>query len=85
MTTDVTTGTAGLKAVIEDGLPLDRLSLIGLFAKPDGGTALLRTARGEIVEVRAGERKLGLTINAVDNTGLYITDASGNAVVLQLP
>ena len=72
-------------AAIEGALPLNALALIGLFEKPDGSMALIRTSRGEIVEVRAGEQTNGITVNAIASDGLHITDSLGNTKVLTLP
>ena len=49
-------------AAITDALPMNELALIGLFNKPDGSTALIRTAGGAIITLTEGHQTDGYAI-----------------------
>lgn len=68
-----------------DVLPLDGLTLIGLFTGPEGGRALLRAPSGDIQKLNPGEHAFGVTLTAVDDMQAVVTDANGNAFVLEVP
>ena len=72
-------------AVIPGALPLHALTLISLFTSPDGNTALLRDARGQVTRVKAGDVTGGLTILAISDEGLHLADARGKAFMLAIP
>ncbi|MEJ6398599.1 hypothetical protein [Yoonia sp. 208BN28-4] len=72
-------------AMISDVLPLDELTLLGIFGKPTGNTALLRKADGEILTLAAGDAAAGMTIAAIDDDAVHLTDARGTMHVLTIP
>lgn len=80
-----TVSRAAEQAMIPDVLPLDRLTLIGIFAKPGGNSALLRPEDGNIVSVAVGDRTLGLTITAIGDDAVHLVDATGTPHVMQIP
>lgn len=59
-------------ATQEAALPLRGLTLIGTFSKPDGSSALLRTANGSIRKVEPGDRVGSSTVTAIDDGELLL-------------
>lgn len=72
-------------AAIPNALPLDEVTLIGLFANADGNSALLRSPAGDILRVVAGDTALGLTVQAIDDTGIVLTGRDGIPRALTMP
>ncbi len=72
-------------ALIADALPLDQLTLIGIFEKPAGNTALFRNEDGAIFTVAVGDATHGMTIAAIDDARVHLTDATGTLHVLEIP
>lgn len=70
-TTDTPADTL-VAATQEGALPLRGLTLIGTFNKPDGGTALIRTANGDIKKVETGDRVGSATVSAIDDGALFL-------------
>ena len=68
-----------------DALPLDQLTVIGLFSGPDGGRALLRAPSGDIAALTPGESAFGVTLDAVDESQAIVTDRRGQSFALTLP
>lgn len=54
MTDQAPTPETAAAASVPDALPLNELALIGVFEGPEGATALIRLATGEIVKVAPG-------------------------------
>ena len=75
----------GRIAQSETQLPLNEVSVIGLFSGPSGATALLRMRDGDIVKVAAGDRAGTLTVLAVDDQGVAVRDWRGRTSRLALP
>lgn len=83
---DMTTATdVGLMAQSEAKLPLNEIALIGIFTGPGGDSALIRAADGHISKVAAGDRAGGLTVQAIADDGLHLTDRRGQSFVLTIP
>lgn len=72
-------------AAITDALPMNELALIGLFNKPDGSTALIRTARGAIITLTEGHQTDGYAITAINEVSVAVRDPRGAQHVLQMP
>ena len=52
------------QATLPDILPLDGVTLIGIFNAYDGPAALLRSSRGKIERVTPGAQAMGMTVTA---------------------
>jgi len=90
MATDTTTETTTNPIVIENAqepekLDLNKLTLLGIFTKPDGSTALIRMANGQIASVTPGDTTGDMTVTALDDNALYLSDRRGRQVVLEMP
>lgn len=68
-----------------DVLPLRELTLIGLFSGPQGNRALLRSGRGQIAEVSAGDAAFGHTVAAVAESHVMLTNRMGQTFSIQMP
>lgn len=71
-------------ATREAALPLRALSLLGTFGSEDAPRALLRTRRGDILRVRAGDTVGGDRIAAIA-TGQVVLERHGKTRVLRMP
>ncbi|WP_375254370.1 hypothetical protein [Yoonia sp.] len=78
------TALAEAKATVQDVLDLKSLSLIGLIDGHLGAAALLRSERGQIARVAAGESVFGVTIAAIGDDRVQMTDRSGRTKSLFL-
>lgn len=76
---------AAAKATMPDALSLNALSVIGLMQAHDGATALLRSARGQVVRVHVGDDIFGGSVTAISDDLVVFTDRWGRVQTLQLP
>ena len=83
--TDETPQNVAQAATLNDALSLDGLTLIGLFSGPESPTALIRSDRGNIARVSAGESIFGLQIAAIDADRIILTDRTGTQHVMVVP
>ncbi|WP_322889377.1 MULTISPECIES: hypothetical protein [unclassified Yoonia] len=79
------TSPAAVQATTPDALALDRLTLIGLFSTTEGPAALLRAADGQVARIVPGMQTMGLTVTAIGDTQVLITDSAGVTFAMQLP
>ena len=75
----------GRMAQSETQLPLNEVSVIGLFTGPAGASALLRMRDGDIVKVGPGDRAGSLTVLAVDDHAVSVRDWRGRTLRMTLP
>jgi len=71
-------------ATIEDGIDLGDISLIGIFGKSNARRALVRSARGQIVQVKRGGRISGWTVSAIGDDVVRLQKGSQNKT-LRMP
>jgi hypothetical protein len=76
---------AGQKATQPDALDLSELSVIGLIDGHSGAAALLRSSKGDIARVTPGDAVFGVTITAIGDAQILLTDRWGRTQSLQLP
>lgn len=77
-----TTASVAENATLKDVLPLDGLTLIGIFSAHDGAAALVRTSRGQITRVKTGAEVAGLTIKAIGDETVIMVGPDGTSHVL---
>lgn len=77
--------TVAAHAVTPNVLALDELALIGLIYARETATALVRTARGDIVKLATGDRLGTKTVVAISDDSLILAAANGAQTVLQMP
>ena len=82
---DMTAKTVGQMAQSTTKLQLDAITVIGLFTGPQGDTALIRTGKGEIHKIAAGDRVAGLTILTITDRQVQLRDHRGRTYELTLP
>ena len=75
----------GRMAQSETQLPLNQVTVIGLFSGPSGASALLRMRDGDIVKVGPGDRAGSLTVLAVDDHAVSVRDWRGRTLRMALP
>lgn len=83
--TETTPAHVASQATIVDALSLRDLTVIGLMKAHDGPAALLRSARGRIARVNAGSTAFGVTVTAIADDHVLITDRSGTTTALRVP
>lgn len=76
---------AGQKATLPDVLDVDVLSVIGVIDGHNGVAALLRSSRGQIARVTPGDAAFGVTVTAIGEGQILLTDRWGRSQSLQLP
>ncbi len=79
------TSPAAAQATKPDALALDRLTLIGLFSTTEGPAALIRAADGQVARIVPGMQTMGLTVTAIGETQVLVTDRAGVTFAMQLP
>ncbi len=84
MTTD-TPAEVAETATLRDAIDLRSITLIGLMGGQNGYAALLRSPRGRILKVTAGERAFGYTVTAIGETELLLANRSGATYRLAVP
>lgn len=72
------------KATDRDTLPLEILTLIGTFVRPDGSEALIRRGNGRIERVRIGDTLGWRQITAIE-AGAIILTRNGETHRLPIP
>jgi len=72
-------------AVSPGALPLNELTLIGLFLGGDTPNALVRSAQGEITKVTIGDRIGAQTVIVVSYDTLILAAPDGTHTLLQMP
>lgn len=72
-------------ATLPDILPLDGVTLVGIFNAYDGPAALLRSPRGKIERVSPGAQSMGMTVTAIGTDTVMLTDRAGTTHALALP
>jgi hypothetical protein len=76
---------AGAKATMSEALDLNALSVIGVIDGHNGLAALLRSSRGQIARVATGDSMFGVTITAIGDDLVIMTDRWGRTQSLALP
>jgi hypothetical protein len=71
MTTDTPANVAA-SATLPDLLSLENLAVIGVMTGQEAPAALIRSRRGDIARVTAGETAFGVTIAAIDATQVVL-------------
>jgi Tfp pilus assembly protein PilP len=66
-------------------LPLDELALVGIFAKPDGTMALVREASGVIRSLELGDVTGRMTVIALTDDSVRLSDGNGVSYTLTMP
>lgn len=72
-------------ATLPEALDLSALSVIGLIEAHDGAAALLRSSNGQIARVTTGDAAFGVTVTAIGEAPILLTDRWGRTQSLQLP
>ena len=72
------------RATVRGALALDRTALLGLFAGPEGRTALLRLRDGEVVRAAQGDVVAGGVVTAIGEDGLRLWQG-GEERLLTMP
>ncbi|WP_363157876.1 hypothetical protein [Yoonia sp.] len=76
---------AGQKATLPEALDLTALAVIGVIEGHNGAVAILRSSDGEIVRVVPGDVAFGVTVTAIGEAQILLTDGAGRTQSLQLP
>jgi hypothetical protein len=76
---------AGQKATRPDALDLSELSVIGVIDGHSGAAALLRASNGNLARVTPGDAAFGVTVTAIGDAQILLTDRWGRTQSLQLP
>lgn len=71
-------------ATIENGIDLGDVSLIGIFGKSNARRALIRSQRGQIVQVKRGGRVSGWAVSAIGDDTVRLQKGSKNKT-LRMP
>ena len=72
------------QATLVDILPMDGITLIGIFTTHDGPAALLRSSRGQIARVTPGAETMGMTVAAIGTDTVMLVDRAGTSHPLAL-
>lgn len=73
------------KATLGGVLPMNGLTIIGIFASQDGPAALMRSSRGQILRVTPGAQVLGVTVTAIGDATVMLVDGAGTSHALAVP
>ncbi|WP_439155559.1 hypothetical protein [Yoonia sp.] len=82
---ETTPALAADHATLAGILPLNGLTLIGIFNSHDGPAALLRSSRGQIARATPGAQVLGVTVTAIGDTSVMLLDVAGSTHALAVP
>ena len=83
--TNPTTALAEAKATVPEALDLSTLSVIGLIDGHNGSAALLRSEHGQIARAMTGDSVFGMTVTAIGDDRVLLTDRWGRTQTLGLP
>ena len=72
-------------ATLPEALDVSALSVIGLLEAHDGAVALLRSSDGQVARVTTGDAVFGMTITAIGDAQILLTDRWGRTQSLKLP
>ncbi|MBE0413001.1 hypothetical protein [Yoonia sp.] len=73
------------RATLPGALPLNGLTLIGIFTLQDGPAALLRSSNGQIARATPGTAVLGVTVTAISAATVMLVDQTGTSHALAVP
>lgn len=73
------------QATLTDILPMNGITLIGIFNAHDGPAALLRSSRGQIERVTPGTETMGMTVTAIGTDSVMLLDRAGTTHALAVP
>jgi hypothetical protein len=76
---------AAAAATLQDVLDLSSLQLLGVMQAHDGPIALIRSSRGDIARLHVGEVAFGVTITAIGDDTVILTNRWGQTEALGLP
>ena len=76
--------TAAAAATKEDVLDLRALQLLGVMQAHDGPAALIRSSRGQIARLAVGEAAFGVTLTAIGEDSVILTNRWGQTEALTL-
>lgn len=82
--TEQTNNTTAAAAVEPQPLPLDETTVIGIFQRPQGASALIRLATGEILSVAVGDSIGTAEVTVIADNGLYLLEG-GRETTLVMP
>lgn len=73
------------KATIPGAVDLRNLTILGLMQVKDGPAALIRSGDGRIERVTPGSQVFGVTISAIGEDVVVLSDARGAVYQLTIP
>ncbi|MFT6074047.1 MAG: hypothetical protein ACJAZ1_000962 [Yoonia sp.] len=76
---------ASAKATLPAALDTHALSVIGVMSLNGALAAFLRSSDGEIARVSPGDMAFGMTVTAIGDAQVMLTDSAGRTQSLQLP
>jgi CelD/BcsL family acetyltransferase involved in cellulose biosynthesis len=76
---------ATAQATLPAALDTHALSVIGVMVSNNGLAAFLRSSDGEIARVSPGDVVYGMTVTAIGDAQVMLTDSAGRTQALQLP
>ena len=82
---DQTSALVAEKATLVDAIDLGGLSVIGIMQAHDGPAVLLRSSRGRIARLQTGERAFGMTVAAIGEAEVILSDRTGMQHRLGVP
>ncbi len=80
-----TPGPVGRGAMVEDGLPLDRMTLLGVFGTQQDRRALVRLPTGDVIRVRRGTDVDGWRVLAIARDSIQLASGDGSVLRLEVP
>ena len=83
--TDQTSAHVAAQATLVDAMDLRGVTVIGIMKAHDGPAVLLRSSRGRIARLTVGQRAFGMTVAAIGETQVVLSDRSGATHTLGLP
>jgi Tfp pilus assembly protein PilP len=76
---------AAVAATQRDVIDMQTLQLLGVMQANDGLAALIRSAAGEIARVSVGDVAFGITITAIGDDSVILTNGQGQTEALAIP
>lgn len=83
--TDITPANVAASATQPAAISLHDLTVIGVFIASNSAAVLLRSARGRIARVSAGDQAFGVVVAAISEDQVILTDRSGKQYALIVP